>query len=94
MGEKKVIKNVLNFPEGAISAGTINKINEVYLERAFEEDGAHDLMTILLPFSEGKVLEYVGQMNKAKETFQKILKKNPKNRWAIEALRQIEHVIN
>ena len=94
MGKKRKIVRNPNFPEGGISAQTINKINEIYLSRILEEDGAGDLLSVLTPFSEGKVFEYVGQMKKAKETFQNILKKNPKNRWAKEALRQVETVLN
>lgn len=96
MKKKKTPANKINknFPEGAISGQTINKINEIHLLRILEEDGVHDLMHVLAPFSEGKILEQVGQMKKARETFRNILKKNPKNRWAIEALRQVEMAIN
>ena len=77
-------------PEGAMSEKIINKINEIYLSRALDEGGANDLIPVLVPFSEGKILEYVGQMKKAKETFQGILKKDPRNRWAREALKEVE----
>ncbi len=89
MGKKKKIINT-DFPEGAISGQTINKINEIYLLRLLEDGGVHDLGQVIAPFSEGKILEFAGQMKKAKETFQNILKKNPTNRWAKEALRQVE----
>lgn len=94
--EKKKIKGKVNlaFPEGAISGNTFNKINEIYLSRALDDDGIHDLMPVIVSFSEGKILEHVGQMKKACETFKKILKKNPHNRWAKEALRQVEKTLN
>lgn len=82
-----------SFPEGAISASTISKINEIHLSRVLEEEGSADLMPIIVPFSEGKILELSGQMKKAKKAFQDILRKNPKNRWAREALRQVERNI-
>lgn len=85
-------KNIINLglPEGAVSDQLINKINEIYLSRILEDGGVADLMPVLGPFSEGKILEHIGQMKRAKETFQRILKKNPTNRWAIEALKQVE----
>lgn len=86
---KKKIKNK-SFPEGAISAQWINKINEVHLTRALEDGGAPDLINILAAFSEGKILEHIGHMKKARETFKNILKKNPRNRWAREALNEVE----
>lgn len=78
------------FPEGAFSGGIISKINEIHVSRALEEGGAGDLVKVLVPFSEGKVLELVGQMKKARETFKDILKKDPRNKWAKEALKQVE----
>jgi predicted Zn-dependent protease len=88
---KKSVKiGNLAFPEGGMSATIINKINEIYLSRALEEDGHTDLMQVLVPFSEGKILEHAGQMKKARETFQGILKKNPRNKWAQAALKEIE----
>ena len=90
MGKKKVRKFNKSFPEGAISGQTINKINEIHIARILEEDGHNDLLPVLTPFSEGKVLEFVGQMKKAKEMFQNILKKDPKNRLVKAALQQIE----
>lgn len=87
MKKKKINKN---FPEGAISGNTINKINEVYLSRVFDDDGPSDLMPVLVPLSEGKILDLVGQKKKAIETFQGILKKNPKNRWVKAALKEAE----
>ncbi len=94
MGKKRIKRINKAFPEGAISGQTINKINEIYLSRVLEEDGVHDLLPVLVPFSEGKILEFAGQMKKARETFQNILKKDPKNRWAKEALRQVEMTLN
>lgn len=88
--KKSKMLGKLGFPEGAMSGNTINKINEIYLSRVLEEDDAGDLISVLVPFSEGKVFEYVGQMKKAREAFQGILKKNPQNRWAKEALREVE----
>jgi hypothetical protein len=79
-----------NFPEGAISAATVSKISNIYLSRVLEEDGASDLMPVIEAFSEGKILEHVGQMKKARDTFKEILKKNPRNKWAIEALQNVE----
>ncbi len=79
-----------DYPAGAVSLNTINKIGEIHLTRMLDEDGASDLLPVLAPFSEGKILEHAGQMKKARETFKNILKTNPRNRWAIEALRQVE----
>lgn len=87
MGKKKTNQA---FPEGAISAQLINKINEVHITRALEEGGAEELINILAPFSEGKILEHIGHMKKARETFKNILKKNPRNKWAMAALNEIE----
>jgi hypothetical protein len=84
------IKKRTDLPEGAVSFGTINKIGEVHLTRILDEDGASDLLPVLVPFSEGKILEQAGQMKRAREMFKSILKTNPRNRWAIEALRQVE----
>ena len=86
---RKKIRNK-DFPEGAVSGQLINKINEVHLTRALEEGGAPDLINILAAFSEGKILEHIGHMKKARETFKNILKKNPRNRWANAALNEIE----
>lgn len=90
MKKMRKVKVNKNFPEGAFSGAYINKINEIHLTRALDEDGVHDLMPVIVPFSEGKILEFAGQMKRAKETFQDILKKNPKNRWAKEALKEVE----
>jgi len=84
---KKVNKS---FPEGAISGNMINKINHIYLSRAIEDAASEDLVNVIVPFSEGKVLEFIGQMKRAKETFKEILKKNPRNKWAAEALSEVE----
>jgi len=95
MGKKKIKRKVnLAFPEGAISGNIFNKINEIYLSRALDDDGIHDLMPVIVPFSEGKILEHVGQMKKARETFKNILKKNPRNRWAKAALLHVEKTLN
>jgi len=89
---KKKTKKRLNrnFPEGAISGGMVSKISNIYIERALEEAEADDLIPVIIPFSEGKVLEHIGQMKKAQETFKEILKKNPRNKWAKEALKDVE----
>lgn len=94
MAKKKTPKFNKSFPEGAISGHTINKINEIHLTRIFEEDGHQELLPVLMPFSEGKVLEFIGQMKKAKETFKNILKKDPNNRLVKDALRQVEMTLN
>ncbi len=85
---KKKMNN--GFPEGAFSLNTINKIGEIHLTRMLDEDGASDLLPVLALFSEGKILEQAGQMKRARDTFKNILRTNPRNRWAIEALRQVE----
>ncbi len=90
MKKLKKIKTRNDFPAGAVSIDYINKIGEIHLTRMLDEDGASDLLPVLAPFSEGKIFEFAGQMKKARETFRNILKKNPRNRWAIEALRQVE----
>ena len=93
---KKKIKRTSNrnFPEGAISAGFISKISDIYLSRALEDAEAADLIPVIIPFSEGKVLEYTGQMKKARDAFKDLLKKNPRNKWVKEALQDVELNLN
>ncbi|PIR18028.1 MAG: hypothetical protein COV46_01575 [Deltaproteobacteria bacterium CG11_big_fil_rev_8_21_14_0_20_49_13] len=94
MAKKRSRKINKSFPEGAISGQTINKINEIYLTRILEEDGYQDLLPIIMPFSEGKALEFTGQMKKARETFKRILKKDPENSMVKDALNQVEMSLN
>jgi len=93
---RKKAKKRLNpwFPEGAVSGSMITKINEIHISRALDDGGVPDLANVIGAFSEGKVLEFIGQMKKARETFLTILKKNPRNRWAREALSQVERTLN
>lgn len=78
------------FPEGAVSANMVNKINKIHLSRMLYDGEADDLIPVIESFSEGKILEHIGQMKRARDTFRNILKKNPRNRWAMEALRSVE----
>jgi hypothetical protein len=89
---KKKNRKLVNkgFPEGAISAGTINKINNIYLSRVLDDDDMNGLAPVIEAFSEGKILEFAGQMKKARQTFRDILKKDPSNKWAMEALQGVE----
>lgn len=93
MGKKTIIIDAA-IPEGGLSTDLTNKINEVYITRFLEDQGAGDLASILASYNMGKILEFAGQLKGAKKLFQNILKKNPTNRWAKEALRQIEISLN
>jgi len=72
----------------------ITKISEIHIERALEEGGVSGLAGVIGAFSEGKILEHIGQMKKAREAFIGILKKDPGNRWAQEALSEVERTLN
>lgn len=90
---KKKQKNP-HLPEGGMDWELVGKVGRVYVERLAAENGTEEMAPSIIPFSEAKLYESIGQLKNAVVAYKKILGREPGNLIVREALDRVECALN